>query len=66
MLTITLTQKEASQLWLTLEALTDSDHGSSYLANGKHPAYKRSSFISEVGIQILQKISAKLEASSNG
>jgi len=61
MITVTLTQKEACQLWLTLGVLAQVENkGSSYIANGKHPAHKRGVFISEVGIQTLQGIRAKL------
>jgi len=57
---ITLTNAEATRLFLVLEELYKDNDSKSYVANGKHPAWKHSAFISSVGMCDLNSIMNKL------
>jgi len=56
-----LTLEEAELLVRTLGDLAEDDEKEVYLANGKHPAWRRSSFISDADCLRLFLIKQKLQ-----
>jgi len=62
MKTITLNNMQARLLASTIYELVNDDEQEYYLKNGAHPAYRRSTYLSEAHCFHLEEIRNKLEA----
>lgn len=65
MKTVTLTEAQAALLTTVLGVLIGDDSRETYLANGKHPAYQRSAFLSDDSCCHLLLIKQRIDGSES-